>query len=114
MQEYHIVRVRVSKTEYYSMQANQYLGLAVYSDTKNETKNETEAMLRFSASSFPTALQFNVGQEYKISGKKVGEEAKVVATNFTAICEKDGSGADKALEFKVTEVGVKEKDVTMK
>lgn len=114
MQEYHIVRVRVSKTEYYSMQANQYLGLAVYSETKNETKNETEAMLRFSASSFPTALQFNVGQEYKISGKKVGEEAKVVATNFTAICEKDGSGADKALEFKVTEVGVKEKDVTMK
>ena len=110
MQEYHIVRVRVSKTEYYSMQANQYLGLAVYS----ETKNETEAMLRFSASSFPTALQFNVGQEYKISGKKVGEEAKVVATNFTAICEKDGSGADKALEFKVTEVGVKKEGVTMK
>ena len=114
MQEYHIVRVRVSKTEYYSMQANQYLGLAVYSETKNETKNETEAMLRFSASSFPTALQFNVGQEYKISGKKVGEERNDATTNFTVKCVKDGSGADKALEFKVTEVGVKEEGVTMK
>lgn len=110
MQEYHIVRVRVSKTEYYSMQANQYLGLAVYS----ETKNETEVMLRFSASSFPPALRFNVGQEYKISGKKVGEEAKAVTTNFTAICEKDGSAADRTLEFKVTEVGVKKEGVTMK
>lgn len=114
MQEYHIVRVRVSKTEYYSMQANQYLGLAVYSETKNETKNETEVMLRFSASSFPPALRFNVGQEYKISGKKVGEEAKAVTTNFTAICEKDGSAADRTLEFKVTEVGVKKEGVTMK
>lgn len=110
MQEYHIERVRVSKSEYYSMQANQYLGLAVYYETKNETK----AMLRFSASSFPSALKFNVGQEYKISGKKVGEEAKAVTTNFYAICIKDGSDADQALEFKVTEVGVKEMGVTMK
>lgn len=52
MQEYHIVRVRVSKTEYYSMQANQYLGLAVYSETKNETKNETEAMLQLFCQQF--------------------------------------------------------------
>lgn len=106
MQEYHIVRVRVSKEEYYSMQANQYLGLAVYSDT--------EAMLRFSASSLPAALQFNVGQEYKISGQAVGQEADTVVTNFTAKCVEAGRSADKALSFTVTEVKVKEDGVTMK
>ena len=94
MQEYHIVRVRVSKEEYYSMQANQYLGLAMYSDT--------EAMLRFSASSFPAALQFNVGQEYKISAQAIGKEAETAVTNFTVKCVEDGRGADKALSFTVT------------
>lgn len=47
----------------------------------------------FSASSFPTALQFNVGQEYKISGKKGGEERNDATTNFTVKCVKDGSGS---------------------
>ena len=104
--EYHIVRIRVSKTEYYSMQGNAYLGLAVYDDT--------DSMLRFSASSFPASLQFNAGQEYKISGKAVGEEAKTAVTNCTAVCVKDGRGADQALSFKVTEINVKEDGVTMK
>lgn len=104
--EYHIVRVRVSKTEYYSMQENVYLGLAVY--------DEKDSMLRFTKSHFQAAQQFNAGQEYKISGKAVGEEAKAAVTNFTAKCVEDGSGADKALEFKVTEINVKEDGVTMK
>lgn len=106
IKEYHIVRVRVSKEEYYSMLENAYLGLAVYDDT--------DSRLRFSASSFPTSLQFNVDQEYKISGKVVGEEAKAAVTNFTAKCVDDGRGADKALSFKVTEIKVKEDGVTMK
>ncbi|WP_293718351.1 hypothetical protein [uncultured Phascolarctobacterium sp.] len=104
--EYHIVRVRVSKAEYYSMQGNAYLGLAVYDDR--------DSMLRFSASSFPASLQFNEGQEYKISGKAVGEEAKATVTNFTAVCVEAGRDADKVLEFKVTEINVKEDGVTMK
>lgn len=104
--QYHIVRIRVSKEEYYSMQENSYLGLAVY--------DETDSRLRFSASSFPAALQFNVGREYKISCKVVGEEAKAAVTNFIAVCAEDGRGADKALEFKVTEIKVKDDGVTMK
>lgn len=106
LKEYHIVRVRVSKEEYYSMQENSYLGLAVY--------DETDSRLRFSASNFPAALQFNAGQEYKISGKVVGEEAKAAVTNFTGKCVDDGKAADKALSFKVTEIKVKDDGVTMK
>ncbi|MCD7874596.1 MAG: hypothetical protein LUH17_06445 [Acidaminococcaceae bacterium] len=44
LKEYHIIRVRVSKAEYYSMQGNAYLGLAVYDDT--------DSMLRFTESHF--------------------------------------------------------------
>ncbi|WP_455652682.1 hypothetical protein [Phascolarctobacterium sp.] len=106
LKEYHIVRVRVSKAEYYSMQGNAYLGLAVYDDT--------DSMLRFSASSFPAALQFTADQEYKISGKAVGEEAKAAVTNFTAKCVEDGKGVGKALSFEVAEINVKEDGVTMK
>lgn len=104
--EYHIVRVRVSKAEYYSMQENVYLGLAVYDDT--------DSMLRFTESHFQAAQQFNAGQEYKISGKAVGEEAKAAVTNFTAKCVEDGKDAGKALSFKVAEINVKEDGVTMK
>ncbi|WP_293662815.1 hypothetical protein [uncultured Phascolarctobacterium sp.] len=106
LKEYHIVRVRVSKAEYYSMQGNAYLGLAVY--------DEKDSMLRFTESHFQAAQQFNEGQEYKISGKAVGEEAKAAVTNFTAKCVEDGKGAGKALSFKVTEINVKEDGVTMK
>ena len=105
-EKYHIIRVRVSKDEYYSMQGNAYLGLAVY--------DEKYSMLRFSASSFPAALQFNCGQEYKISGKRVDEEDAVAVTNFTVSCVENGSGADQALEFTVSEVKVKAEGVTMK
>ena len=56
LKEYHIVRVRVSKAEYYSMQGNAYLGLAVYDDT--------DSMLRFTESHFQAAQQFNAGQEF--------------------------------------------------
>lgn len=106
LKEYHIVRVRVSKAEYYSMQGNAYLGLAVY--------DETDSRLRFIESHFKADQQFNAGQEYKISGKAVGEEAKAAVTNFIAECVDDGRGADKALSFKVTEINVKEDGVTMK
>ncbi|WP_455651914.1 hypothetical protein [Phascolarctobacterium sp.] len=106
LKEYHIVRVRVSKAEYYSMQENVYLGLAVY--------DEKDSMLRFTESHFQAAQQFNAGQEYKISGKAVGEEAKAAVTNFTAKCVEDGKDAGKALSFKVAEINVKEDGVTMK
>ncbi|WP_455655426.1 hypothetical protein [Phascolarctobacterium sp.] len=104
--QYRIVRVRVSKAEYYSMQENAYLGLAVY--------DETDSRLRFTESHFQADQQFNAGQEYKISGKVVGEEAKAAVTNFTAKCVEDGKGAGKALSFKVAEINVKEDGVTMK
>ena len=88
------------------MQGNAYLGLAVYDDT--------DSMLRFTESHFQAAQQFNAGQEYKISGKVVGEEAKAAVTNFIAECVEDGKGAGKALSFKVAEINVKEDGVTMK
>ena len=105
LEKYHIIRVRVSKDEYYSAQDGSYLGLATYDAVAKK--------LCFSDKNLPTALHFNCDQEYKISGKRVGEEAAVAVTNFTVSCVKNGSGADQALEFTVSEVKVKAEGVTM-
>ena len=105
-EEYHIIRVRVSRDEYYSAQADKYLGLATY--------DAAAQSLCFLYSNFPVTLRFNCGQDYKISGKRVGEEDAVAVTNFTVSCVENGSGADQALEFTVSEVKVKAEGVTMK